>query len=281
MLADRPVLVAVRHWRRPELPLESTPILDVAADGPILHLTLNRPAALNAITPELTDHLIHALEQAAHSDARAIVLSGAGRAFSAGGDHKTLNAWSGEHAAGFGEGRADVARLIRAFISLEKPVVAAVRGVAIGMGAMIVLHCDYIVIAEDAKIGDRHVSLGLVPGDEAAIWTALLGPRLAKEMLFTGRLLSGTEAAAIGLVNKVTSAEEVMSAAVAYATELAALPPYALAKTKASVNRYLQSVTDLIFPASFAWEEMSMLTADHREAMAAFKEKRQGTFSGR
>jgi enoyl-CoA hydratase len=264
------------------LPLESTPILDVALDGPILHLTLSRPAALNAVTPELNRHLIHALEQAADSDARAIVLSGAGRAFCAGGDHNTLNAWSGENAAGFGgEDRADVARLIRAFISLEKPIIAAVRGVAIGMGAMIALHCDYIVIAEDAKIGDRHVSLGLVPGDEAAIWTALLGPRLAKEMLFTGRLLTGTEAAAMGLVNKVTNAEEVLSVAVAYANELAALPPYALQKTKASVNRYLQSVTDLIFPASFAWEEMSMLTADHREAMAAFKEKRQGTFDGR
>jgi enoyl-CoA hydratase len=264
------------------LPLESTPVLGVAFDGPILHLTLNRPAALNAITPELSRHLTEAVEQAASSEARAIVLSGADRAFSAGGDHKTLNTWSGERVAGFGGAdRADVGRLIRAFVSLEKPVVAAVRGVAIGMGAMIALHCDYIVIAADAKIGDRHVNLGLVPGDEAAIWTALLGPRLAKEMLFTGRLLTGTEAAAIGLVNKVTSAETVMEEAVAYANELAALPPYALQKTKASINRYLQMVTDQIFPASFAWEEMSMLTADHQEALTAFKEKRPGTFTGR
>jgi enoyl-CoA hydratase len=263
------------------LPLESTPVLDVAVDGPILHLTLNRPAVLNAITPELNRHLTFALEEAASSDARAIVLSGAGRAFSAGGDHSTLTAWSGERAAGFGgEDRADVARLVRAFITLEKPIIAAVHGVAIGMGAMIALHCDYIVIAEDAKIGDRHVSLGLVPGDEAAIWTALLGPRLAKELLFSGRLLTGTEAGAIGLVNKVTSTDQVMEVAVAYANELAALPPYALQKTKASVNRYLQLVTDLIFSASFAWEEMSMLTADHREALAAFREKRQGKFSG-
>jgi enoyl-CoA hydratase len=264
------------------LPLESTPILEVALDGAILHLTLNRPSVLNAITPELTDHLIDALEQAATTEIRAIVLSGAGRAFSAGGDHKVLNEWSGERVAGFGDGnRADVARLIRAFIALEKPIIAAVHGVAIGMGAMIALHCDYIVIAEDARIGDRHVSLGLVPGDEAAIWTALLGPRLAKEMLLTGRLLTGTEAVAIGLASKVTSADQVMDAAIAYANELAALPPYAVQKTKASINRYIKLVTDLIFPVSFAWEEMSMLTADHQEALTAFREKRQGTFSGR
>lgn len=262
--------------------LESTPDLDISLDGAILHLTLNRPESLNAITPELNGHLARALEQAADSEARAIILTGSGRAFSAGGDHKTLNSWSAERVAGFGTGsRADVGRLIRAFTSLEKPVIAAVRGVAIGMGAMIALHCDYIVIADDAKIGDRHVNLGLVPGDEAAIWTALLGPRLAKEMLFTGRLLSGTEAAAIGLVNKVTSADEVMDAAESYASELAALPPYALQKTKASINRYVQFVSDQIFPVSFAWEEMSMLTDDHQEALTAFREKRPGTFNGR
>jgi enoyl-CoA hydratase len=262
--------------------LESTPDLEISRDGEILQLTLNRPDSLNAITPELTSQLIQALEEAGDSDVRAIILTGSGRAFSAGGDHKTLNSWSDQRVAGLGSGkRADVARLVRAFTALEKPIIAAVRGVAIGMGAMIALHCDYIVIADDAKIGDRHVALGLVPGDEAAIWTALLGPRLAKEMLFAGRLLTGKEAAAIGLASEVTSSDQVMDAALAYANKLAALPPYALQKTKASINRYIQLGTDQIFPASYAWEEMSMLTADHQEALTAFKEKRPGTFTGR
>src|ERR1700729_295142 len=100
-MAQRPgALRRFGHLEASELPLESTPILEVALDGPILHLTLNRPGVLNAITPELTDHLIDALEQAATAEIRVVILSGAGRAFSAGGDHKVLNAWSGERVAG-------------------------------------------------------------------------------------------------------------------------------------------------------------------------------------
>ena len=130
--------------------------------------------------------------------------------------------------------------------------------------------------AEDARIGDRHVNVGLVAGDGGAvIWPALVGVARAKEMLMTGRLLSGTEAAAIGLVNRAVPAGSLRETTVELARELAAQPPFAVKATKAAINRGLRRSVEDVLDVSLAWERLSMLREDHREAARAFVESRR------
>jgi enoyl-CoA hydratase len=262
--------------------IESTQNVLVEYDGDVVWLTLNRPDVLNAVNDALLRDLTAAVRGVTLDQSRVIVLTGAGRAFCAGGDHSTLSDWASEGLGATGEGaRPEASDLIDALLRLEKPIIAAVNGAAIGLGAVIALYCDYIVAAEHAKIGDRHASIGLVSGVDSAIWTALLGPLRAQEFMMTGRLLNGVEAAEIGLVNRAVPGDELRAAALEYAAKLATLPPYAVQKTKASVNRYLRFMTDLILPVSYAWEQLSMVTQDHQEALLAFKEKRPGNYTGR
>ena len=262
--------------------IESAENVEVSYQDDVLWVTLNRPEVLNAVNDPLLRDLTSIVRGVAEDESRVVILTGAGRGFCAGGDHGTLKDWSDEGLGATGAGaRPEASDLIDALLRLEKPIIAAVNGAAIGLGAVIALYCDYIVAAEDAKIGDRHASIGLVSGVDSAIWTALVGPLLAKEFMMTGRLLSGTEAAGFGLVNRAVPAEELRAAATEHAKTLAALPPYAIRKTKASVNRYLRFMTDLILPVSYAWEQLSMVTQDHQEALLAFKEKRPGNYTGR
>lgn len=262
--------------------LASTDHVDVRyEDNGVCRVTLNRPDVLNAVSDVLLEELTSIIEAANRDESRVLILTGAGRAFCAGGDHSTLNTWAEEGFASASGRRPEASDLIRAYLNLEKPIIAMVNGPAIGLGAVIALYCDYIVIAEDAKIGDRHVNIGLVSGADAAIWTALVGPLLAKEFMMTGRVLSGTEAASFGIANRAVPGDELEAVAVAYAERLAALPPYALSKIKMAANRYVRFMTDMILPAAYAWEQLSMLTEDHQEALTAFREKRPGNYTGR
>jgi enoyl-CoA hydratase len=262
--------------------IESTQHVDVRyEDDGLCRITLNRPDVLNAISDLLLDELTKILEAANRDESRVLLLTGAGRAFCAGGDHSTLNTWAEEGIASPSGRRPEASDLIRAYLNLEKPIIAMVNGPAIGLGAVLALYCDYIVIADDAKIGDRHVNIGLVSGVDAAIWTALVGPLLAKEFMMTGRVLSGTEAAGVRLVNRAVPAAELEGAALEHAAKLAELPPYAVSRIKLSANRYLKFMTDMILPVAYAWEQLSMLTDDHQEALDAFREKRPGKYTGR
>jgi enoyl-CoA hydratase len=154
---------------------------------------------------------------------------------------------------------------------IEKPIVAAVNGPAVGLGATVALLCDVVVMAKEAKIGDRHVNVGLVAGDGgAAIWPLLVGVNRAKELLMTGHLLTGDEASQIGLVNRVVPLVDLDKTVSEIAEELAELPPYAVRGTKVSVNRILRAQVEKVLDVSLALEELSMLSEEHKRACMAF-----------
>lgn len=249
--------------------------------GTTTWVTLNRPDRLNAIDPDTHLQLQRALTAAdVDPETRVIVLTGNGRAFCAGGDVKGM---AGKDSFGDAGRVLSTGRdLIDIILRLEKPIIAMVNGVAVGLGATIALLCDIVQMASSARIGDRHVNVGLVAGDGGSmIWPLLIGPARAKEYLMTGRLIEATDAKRMGLVSKVVPDDSLVDSVTGLAEELAALPPYAVRATKLSINKYLQQSAGQILDLSLAYEHLSMKTDDHQEALKAFTEKRSGHYTGR
>jgi enoyl-CoA hydratase len=173
-------------------------------------------------------------------------------------------------------------QIIFTLLDCEKPIIAKVNGHATGLGATIALFCDVIFASEAAKIGDPHVSVGLVAGDGGAvIWPQLIGYARAKEYLMTGKLMSAAEAARIGLINHAVPATELDAQVRDFADHLAAGAIKAIKWTKMSVNIGLKQLASSIMDASLAYEAMSNVTVDHQEAVHAFREKRKPLFTGR
>jgi enoyl-CoA hydratase len=245
--------------------------------GEVLLMVLNRPEKLNAVNGVMHTELVSAYRDLDRDEgSRAVVVTGAGRAFCAGGDITRMSGPSGsdvkrgEHTV-----HDEVRRLVDAILWVEKPVVAMVRGAASGLGATLALLSDVVVAAEDARFSDRHVNVGLVAGDGgAAIWPLLVGVNRAKELLMTGRQVTAAEAERIGLVNRVVPNEDLERATLELAAELAAQPPFALRATKAAINRQLRRAVEDVVDVSVAWERMSMAREDHHEAVRRFAEAR-------
>jgi enoyl-CoA hydratase/carnithine racemase len=258
--------------------------LKVETLGRIATVTLNRPEHRNAADPAMRAELNTIwLDLAEDKAVDAIVVTGAGQAFSAGGDVKAMAARAGtpdgaRHAI---EGFGRAARMCHALLDVPQPIVAAVNGDAMGLGATLALIADVSVMAEAARIGDSHVKVGLVAGDGGTVfWPVLIGPNRAKEFLMRSRIATGAEAAALGLVNHAVPAAEVMPRAMEIAEELVAQPKWALRWTKHSVNQWLKHQLNLLIDASHGLEMLSALTWDHGEAARAFAEKRRPQFRG-
>ncbi len=248
--------------------------------GKVLVVTLNRPEALNATDAVLHRELSRVFADIARDpEAHAIILTGRGRGFCAGGDLKWMsNITPEELDALFREAR----KIILDLLEVEQPIIAAVNGPATGLGATLALFCDIVIAADNARIGDTHVHAGVVAGDGGAvIWPWLVGAARAKEYLMTGELLSAAEAYRLGLVNHVTPAGELMDKAMAIATRLAAGPQRAIRGTKAAVNKVLRDAANLMLDTSLALERQCFATHDHKEAIDAFVEKRPPRFTGR
>jgi len=258
--------------------------LKIEKDEGLLSLTLNRPEVLNAVNTEMHHELEDVLVDITRDDqVRAVLLTGAGRAFCAGGDARSMT--SGEFrelatatpSLPLGAAR----KLILNLLEVEQPIVAAVNGDAVGLGATLALFCDIVIAAENARFGDTHVKVGLVAGDGGAIiWPLLVGMAKAKEYLLTGDLIGAAEAERIGLVNKVVPLEELQPTAMAMAQRLASGPTKAIRWTKFAVNKRLREEVNLILDTSVALEAASMGSADHQEAARAFLEKRPPRFTG-
>jgi len=212
--------------------------------------------------------------------ARAAILTGRGKAFSAGGDFNwfpTLNNVSLLH-----ELRRHAKQMIWDLADIEIPIVAAINGPAVGLGATIALLCDVILMADSASISDSHVRVGIVAGDGGtAIWPLLLGPARAKEYLLTGDTLTPTEAERVGLVNRVVPAERLGNEALALARRLADAAPLAVQLTKAAVNKLIKEALNASFDFAAGHELVTLMSDDHREALAAIREKRAPRFEGR
>jgi enoyl-CoA hydratase len=262
--------------------IESTDVLLVEYVGDVVILTLNRPESLNALTDQLGRDLRAALIALAHDDSRVAVITGAGRGFCAGADASGLEDRVTNNGNGAVEGIRGRNFLVPALLEVEQPLIAMVNGPAAGAGATLALFCDIVLMADDARIGDTHVRMGLVSGDGSAVmWPLLLGPKKASEFLLTGRLIDGGEAERLGLVNHTYPQATLRAQTLAMASEIAAQPPFAVKGNKAAIKRYVQWLVGHTLDASYAWEQLSMLTDDHAEAVRAFRERRPGSYHGR
>jgi len=251
----------------------------LARDGRLLTITLNQPDSLNTINlamhEELAEVFVFAARDA-HSD--VVVFTGAGKAFSAGGnlDHMWNNA-TNPHL--FDSEVRLAKRIVFAMLDLDKPLVCRMNGHAVGLGATLALLCDVVFASDRAKIGDPHVALGLVAGDGGAvIWPQLVGLPRAKEYLLTGELLSAEQAAAIGLVNHALPPEELDGAVDAFCRKLLSGSANAIRWTKVLLNLELKRVTNAVMDAGIAYEAITVRSADHREGINALKEKRAPNF---
>ena len=251
-------------------------------EGRVLVLTLDRPDTLNAVDAVLHAELATIFTDVAQDrEAAVVVLTGAGKAFSAGGDVAWFRQLADDPRA-FDVVQLEARQIIHSLLDLEQPVIAAVNGAATGLGATIALFADTIFMADSARIGDPHVKMGIVAGDGGAIiWPWLLGPARAKEYLMTGDLLTAADAERIGLVNHVVPASECLPRAMEFARRLADGPILAIKWTKVSVNKLLKASVNLVLDASLALEAQTFRTEDHREAVRAFAEKRPARFVGR
>ena len=214
-------------------------------------ITLNRPDRLNAIGDGMHEELEHVFGQLNDDiEVNAVILTGAGRAFCAGGDISGMGG-DGESkdsapAAAITMSRGP-RRLILNLLEVEVPIITAINGAAVGLGATLALFGDVIIASENARIADTHVRLGLVAGDGGAvIWPLLVGVHRAKQYLLTGDFVSAEEAERIGLVNQVVPAEELMPTARALAERLASGPTWAMRWTKASINKLIRERMNLI-----------------------------------
>ncbi|MFO1199395.1 MAG: enoyl-CoA hydratase-related protein [Burkholderiaceae bacterium] len=258
--------------------------ISITRENGIATLTLNQPDNRNAIHAEMHAELEQVwLDLAADGTVNIIVFTGAGKTFSAGGDIKRMAARFGsEEGWRYSlEVPASTRRMFQNILEVPQPIIAALNGDAVGLGATLGLFSDVTIIAEGAKFGDSHVKVGLVAGDGGAVvWPLLIGPTRAKEFLMRGRLITGKEAFELGLVNHSVPAEEVMALAGKLAAELNALPPLAVRWTKLSVNKWLKHQLNLILDASIAYEMLSINSKDHHEAALAFIEKRPPVYKG-
>jgi enoyl-CoA hydratase len=249
-------------------------------DGRVLHVVFNRPDTLNAFDPAMHDELERFVFEVPRDEAHVIVLTGAGKAFSAGGDIAQMQLLIDRPQLMHPEA-STAKRLINAFLDIPQPVIAKVNGAAIGLGATLALFCDISFAARHAKIADPHVKVGFVAGDGGAvIWPQLIGYARAKQFLLTGDSITGEEAARIGLVNFACAAEELDAAVDAFAQRLASGARRAVQWTKATINVGLKQVAASVMDAGMAYETLSNHTRDHAEAVAAFREKRMPDFTG-
>ena len=271
-----------------ERPLDEQ--LTARQDGAVLWLTLDRPEAANAITPDQRNRLVDLLADAdARLDVRAVVITATGRHFCTGADLRASHDGPARPDGAPERAAGEVARLIAsgaqrlvaAVLDCEKPVIAAVNGTAAGIGAHLALACDLVLAAEGARFIEVFVRRGLVPdGGGAWLLPRLLGPQRAKELMFFGDDLGAVDAERLGLVNRVVPADDLASVAGEWAARLATGPTRALAATKMLVNRSLDVDRATSFHEEAVAQEVNMGTHDAQEGVAAFVERRKPDFLG-
>jgi 2-(1,2-epoxy-1,2-dihydrophenyl)acetyl-CoA isomerase len=256
--------------------------------GPVMVWTLDRADRLNAL-PDLGDGEAFASAcEAVNADmsVRCVVLTGAGRAFSAGGDLKAMrdrrDLFAGSATEIRERYRRVVHRIARALYGLEVPLIAAVNGPAMGLGCDIAGLADIRIASEAASFGVPFLKLGILPGDGGAwLMPRNIGYARAAEMLFTSRVLDAATACEWGMVSRVVANDRLMDEAMAIATEVAAQPPQALRMTKALLRQGRDATFDQILEMTAAMQALAHLTDDHLEGVNAVLEKRRGDFTGR
>ena len=251
-------------------------------EGLVLRVAIAHPTSeLNTVDGLLHGELTRLFRDLKREQtARAVLLIGRGRAFSAGGDFRWFPTL--DDLEKLDHLRRDAKQMIWDLLDVELPIVAALNGPAVGLGASLALLCDVIFMADTATIADPHVRVGIVAGDGGtAIWPLVVGPARAKQFLLTGDPVTAGEALAMGLVNRVVAPEALEADALAFAARLAAGAPLAVRYTKQAVNKLVKDALNTAFDAATALEIVTFQSDDHREALAALREKRTPVFKGR
>jgi enoyl-CoA hydratase len=262
--------------------VESSP-LSVERKGEVTVVTMTRPELLNRFDLAMHDAFQAMLEELRDdAQARAVVLASTGKAFSAGGDFEMMR--EAQASAELRDELIEGARsLLTTLIDIDQPIVVAMQGPAIGLGATVALACDAIVASRGAQIADTHVVAGLVAGDGGClVWPEAVGMLRARRHLLTGDPLTAEEALAMGLVTDlVDEPEDVLPAAMALAERIAALPPLAVQGTKRALNRLTKDRAEEVLSTSLEGELVTLGSEDLLEALDAFREKRPGAYRGR
>jgi len=259
----------------PDTHLPSFETVALSRAGRLLTITLNRPDSLNAVNEQMHKDLVDVLHFVADDAASdVVVLTGAGRAFSAGGDlgYIAENAQKPER---FDSDVRRAKRIVFALLDLDKPVICRLNGHAVGLGATLALLCDVIFAADSAKIGDPHVNVGLVAGDGGAfIWPQRIGYARAKEYLLTGELVPAPKAEQIGLINHAVPASELDAAVDAFCQRLLNGSPNAIRWTKVTANLELKRIAHASLDAGMAYEAITVRSPEHRAAVEALQRRK-------
>jgi enoyl-CoA hydratase len=244
-------------------------------DSGVTVVTLDRPERLNAVNSTLHHELSTFSRDAdADRDTKVVVLAGEGRAFCAGGDFSA----EGGPPVSMEEAR----QIVDHILELRKPIVSAVQGYAMGLGATVSLLCDVVVAGQSTVFADTHVKMGIGAGDGGGvIWPLLMGVNRAKWYLMTGERVTGEDLHELGLVNFLVDDDQILDTAIEKAEQLAAGPLQAIMASKVPVNNYIRFVSSMVLPLSLSMEGATMHSEDAKEAGRAFREKRDPNFTGR
>lgn len=255
-------------------------------DGSVVTLTMNEPERRNPLTGNsAVPEFLTAIERIQNDrSVRAVIITGAGTAFSSGGDIRDMKRQSLDEVGVMeirNEYRTGIQRLPLALFNLEVPVIAAVNGAAMGAGLDLTCMCDIRIASEHAKFAESFVKLGIIPGDGGAwLLQRLIGLSRASEMSLTGDVIGAEQAAQWGLVSRVVPADQLLVVANELAQRIAANPPHAVRLTKRLMREAMHTRLDTLLEMSAVFQALSHKTNDHREAVEAFLEKRSPSFKG-
>ena len=254
--------------------------IQLSFDSGIATLTLNRPDKRNAISYELIDDLLRALEEVKRSSARILILTGAGKAFSSGLDLDNLKALIGRTPEQNLQDSRTIVVLLRTLYEFPKPTIAAVNGAAIAGGTGLALLCDFTLAVPEAKFGYTEVRIGFVPAIVSTFLLRQVGEKIARDLLLTGRIFDAEEALRIGLLKEIVPQEKLMDRARELAAQLMESSPLSLAYTKRLLTDHARAELDSQIEAAIRENAGIRATADFREGITSFLEKRKPKWTG-